>query len=77
MFLVTCVIRNNDHFEYPSENPFHTKRVFFFYGVCRGSGFSFSRAYYRSLSWNFNDTHGIGIVMLAGVEYLRLSSDRG
>lgn len=45
------------------------------YGVCRGSGFSFSRAYYRSLSWNFNDTHGIGIVMLAGVEYLRLYSD--
>ncbi len=41
------------------------------YGVCRGSGFSFSRAYYRSLSWNFNDTHGIGIVMLAGVEMMR------
>ena len=41
------------------------------YGVCRGSGFSFSRAYYRRLMWNFNDTHGIGIVMLAGVEYLR------
>ena len=40
------------------------------YGVCRGSGFSFSRAYYRALSWNFNDTHGIGIVMLAGVELL-------
>lgn len=38
------------------------------YGVCRGSGFSFSRNYYRALSWNFNDTHGIGIVMLAGVE---------
>lgn len=47
------------------------------YGVCRGSGFSFSRAYYRSLSWNFNDTHGIGIVMLAGVEYLRLCSGHG
>ena len=41
------------------------------YGVCRGSGFSFSRAYYRALSWNFNDTHGVGIVMLAGVELLR------
>ncbi|MBQ6950131.1 MAG: glycoside hydrolase family 88 protein [Clostridia bacterium] len=40
------------------------------YGVCRGSGFSFSRNYYRSLSWNFNDTHGIGIVMLAGVELM-------
>lgn len=41
------------------------------YGVCQGSGFSFSRAYYRTLSWNYNDTHGIGIVMLAGVEILR------
>ncbi|MBP3638034.1 MAG: glycoside hydrolase family 88 protein [Clostridia bacterium] len=40
------------------------------YGVCQGSGFSFSRAYYRALSWRFNDTHGIGIVMLAGVELL-------
>lgn len=40
------------------------------YGVCRGSGFSFSRAYYRALSWNFNDTHGVGIVMLAGVELM-------
>lgn len=46
------------------------------YGVCRGSGFSFSRAYYRSLMWNFNDTHGIGIVMLAGVEYLKLSAEK-
>ncbi len=42
------------------------------YGVCRGSGFSYSRAYYRGLSWNFNDTHGVGIVILAGVETLRL-----
>ncbi len=42
------------------------------YGVCRGSGFSFSRAYYRTLSWNYNDTHGIGIVMLAGTEIMRL-----
>lgn len=40
------------------------------YGVCQGSGFSFSRTYYRALSWRFNDTHGIGIVMLAGVELL-------
>ena len=45
------------------------------YGVCRGSGFSFSRAYYRTLMWNFNDTHGIGIVMLAGVEYLKLLAE--
>lgn len=41
------------------------------YGVCQGSGFSFSRAYYRTLSWRFNDTHGIGIVMLAGTEILK------
>ena len=41
------------------------------YGVCQGSGFSFSRAYYRSLSWRFNDTHGLGIVMLAGVEIMK------
>ncbi len=41
------------------------------YGVCRGSGFSFSADYYKNdLSWNFNDTHGVGIVMLAGVELL-------
>ncbi|MBR6810291.1 MAG: glycoside hydrolase family 88 protein [Clostridia bacterium] len=40
------------------------------YGVCQGSGFSFSRNYYRGLSWRFNDTHGIGIVMLAGVEMM-------
>lgn len=42
------------------------------YGVCRGSGFSFSRAYYRSLGWALNDAHGIGIVALAGVEYEKL-----
>lgn len=42
------------------------------FGVCRGSGFSFSRPYYRTLSWNLNDTHGIGIVMLAGVHIARL-----
>jgi unsaturated rhamnogalacturonyl hydrolase len=39
------------------------------YGVCRGSGYSFSPLYYKDeLSWNLNDTHGIGIVMLAGIE---------
>jgi len=43
------------------------------YGVCRGSGYSFSPLYYKDdLSWNLNDTHGIGIVMLAGVEVLEL-----
>lgn len=45
------------------------------YGVCQGSGFSFSRAYYRTLGWNFNDTHGTGIVMLAGTEFLLMQRD--
>lgn len=39
------------------------------YGVCRGSGYSFSKEYYaKELPWNFNDTHGTGIVLLAGIE---------
>ena len=43
------------------------------HGVCRGSEFSFSPEYYKNdLLWNLNDTHGIGIVLLAGVEVLRL-----
>ncbi len=43
------------------------------HGVCRGSEFSFSPEYYKKeLLWNLNDTHGIGIVLLAGVEVLRL-----
>ncbi len=41
------------------------------FGVCRGSGYSYSREYYRTLSWRMNDTHGIGIVMLAATEILR------
>ena len=41
------------------------------YGVCKGSSWSTSHAYYKhDLSWNLNDTHGIGIVLLAGVELL-------
>jgi rhamnogalacturonyl hydrolase YesR len=44
------------------------------HGVCRGSEFSFSSEYYKKdLLWNLNDTHGIGIVLLAGVEVLRLT----
>ncbi|HLP08513.1 MAG TPA: glycoside hydrolase family 88 protein [Opitutaceae bacterium] len=44
------------------------------HGVCRGSEFSFTSDYYkRDLLWNLNDTHGIGIVLLAGVEVHRLS----
>ncbi|SDX51990.1 glycoside hydrolase family 105 protein [Paenibacillus sp. PDC88] len=43
------------------------------YGVCRGSGYSFTASYYKDdLGWNLNDTHGIGIVLLAGVEALRM-----
>jgi len=43
------------------------------HGVCRGSEFSFTPDYYKyELLWNLNDTHGIGIVLLAGVEVLRL-----
>lgn len=39
------------------------------YGVCRGSDFSFTSDYYKNeLSWNLNDTHGTGIIMLAGIE---------
>lgn len=47
------------------------------YGVCRGSGFSFSSDYYKELSWNYNDTHGIGIIMLAGTEMIRLEAFLG
>jgi unsaturated rhamnogalacturonyl hydrolase len=44
------------------------------HGVCRGSEFSFTSDYYKhDLSWNLNDTHGIGIVLLAGVEVQRLT----
>ncbi|WP_340022127.1 glycoside hydrolase family 88 protein [Paenibacillus sp. FSL K6-1096] len=43
------------------------------YGVCRGSGYSFNPLYYKEqLTWQLNDTHGIGIVLLAGIEALEL-----
>lgn len=43
------------------------------YGVCEGSGYSFSERYYKDeLGWKLNDTHGIGIVLLAGLEELKL-----
>lgn len=39
------------------------------YGVCWGSQYSFQADYYtKKLLWAPNDTHGIGIVMLAGIE---------
>lgn len=43
------------------------------HGVCRGSEFSFTPDYYKyDLLPRLNDTHGIGIVLLAGVEVSRL-----
>ncbi len=43
------------------------------HGVCRGSNYAFTSDYYKyELLWRTNDTHGIGIVMLAGVETLKL-----
>ncbi|SDC24063.1 Rhamnogalacturonyl hydrolase YesR [Paenibacillus sp. UNCCL117] len=45
------------------------------YGVCRGSGYSYSKYYYKDeLTWQLNDTHGIGIVLLAGIETLKLKA---
>ncbi len=39
------------------------------YGVCIGSGYSFTREYYKyDLRWNINDTHGTGIILMAIVE---------
>ncbi len=39
------------------------------YGVCIGSGFGFSTDYYaRELRPVINDTHGVGIILLAGAE---------
>jgi rhamnogalacturonyl hydrolase YesR len=44
------------------------------HGVCRGSNYAFTSDYYKyELLWRTNDTHGIGIVMLAGVETLKLT----
>jgi rhamnogalacturonyl hydrolase YesR len=46
------------------------------YGVCRGSGYSFNKLYYKEqLTWQLNDTHGIGIVLLAGIEALELKRE--
>ncbi|MCE3200839.1 glycoside hydrolase family 88 protein [Paenibacillus sonchi] len=44
------------------------------HGVCRGSGYSFTPEYYKvELNALTNDTHGIGIVLLAGIETGKLS----
>ncbi len=43
------------------------------HGVCRGSNYAFTPDYYKyELLWRTNDTHGIGIVLLAGVERIKL-----
>ncbi|MBO1514875.1 glycoside hydrolase family 88/105 protein [Metabacillus bambusae] len=43
------------------------------YGVCQGSGYSFTADYYKhDLTWILNDTHGIGIVLLSGIETIKL-----
>lgn len=47
------------------------------HGVCQGSRYSFSADYYKhELPWRTNDTHGIGIVLLAGVEIAMLRNDK-
>ena len=43
------------------------------YGICQGSGYSFRSTYYRDeLTWVLNDPPGIGIVLMAGTETLKL-----
>lgn len=43
------------------------------HGVCSGSRYSFTAEYYKEdLLTVFNDNHGIGIMMLAGTEVLKL-----
>ncbi len=43
------------------------------YGVCCGSAYSFRPDYYKyELPWIKNDTHGTGIVLLAGTEISKL-----
>ncbi len=44
-------------------------------GICRGSSYSFTTEYYKEeLLWIINAPHGIGIVLLAGIEKLALES---
>ncbi len=43
------------------------------YGICKGSLYSYDADYYKNvLGWSKNDTHGIGIVLLAGIELSEL-----
>jgi unsaturated rhamnogalacturonyl hydrolase len=44
------------------------------HGVCQGSGYSFTPDYYRNeLHPILNDTHGIGIILLCGIEVMALT----
>lgn len=44
------------------------------YGVCVGSGYSFTKEYYKNeLPWNINDTHGTGIILIAIEEVGRMN----
>jgi hypothetical protein len=44
------------------------------YGVCRGSNFSYNPFYYKyDLLPITNDTHGIGIILLAGDETVKMT----
>jgi len=43
------------------------------FAVCKGSGYSFTREYYKEeLFWVINDAHGVGIVLLAACEMVLL-----
>jgi len=47
------------------------------YGVCCGSAYSFRADYYKyELPWLKNDTHGTGIVLLAGVEVSKIREEK-
>lgn len=48
------------------------------YGISGGSDYSFTEEYYsEKLSWVKNDPHGIGVILLAGIEICRLRDKRG
>lgn len=42
------------------------------YGVCMGSGHSMDESYYMNLGTIFNDDHGVGIVLTAGVAVMEM-----
>ena len=45
------------------------------HGVCMGSKYAFTADYYKEdLKWKTNDPHGIGIVLLAGIEVEQLKT---